>query len=166
MTLVRRMRRLLAAWLAVVDWVRAATPVGIAVFLWGASSVTPGPRPPSVLRDYLHNGAHVVAFGGLAGAILLARRLPQLVGPTASRTWPWVAAGLAIAYGIVDEWHQSFVPGRVSSFGDLLSDASGACSAVLFALSVLREDRRLLRWLPWCLLACLASVAVATWLPW
>jgi VanZ family protein len=166
MMVARRLGGLLSAWLAVVAWVRALTPLAIVAFLWGASSVTPSPRPPSWWRDYLHNGAHVVAFGGLAGAILLARSRPTLVGPAPSRSWPWLAAGLAFGYGIIDEWHQAHVPGRVCSFGDLLSDASGAGSAVVFALAVLREDPRLLRCLPWCVLLCLGCVAAATWLPW
>lgn len=159
-------RRLLAAWLAVTVWIRAAAPVAIVAFLWGTSSVTPRARPPSVVRDFLHNGAHVVAFGGLAAAILLSRSLPTLVGATASRVWPRLSVGLAIAYGVVDELHQSYVPGRVCSFGDLLSDASGATFAVVAVLASLRDDRRLWRRLPWCGLLCVASVAVATWLPW
>ncbi|MCQ8104877.1 VanZ family protein [Methylomonas sp. SURF-2] len=35
------------------------------------------------------------------------------------------------AYGISDEWHQSFVPGRSSSGWDWLADSLGAAVAVL-----------------------------------
>jgi VanZ family protein len=40
-------------------------------------------------------------------------------------------------YGLSDEWHQSFVPGRDASLGDWLADTLGAALAalVLFRLS-------------------------------
>ena len=34
------------------------------------------------------------------------------------------------AYGLSDEWHQSFVPGREPSIGDWLADSLGAVMAV------------------------------------
>ncbi len=42
---------------------------------------------------------------------------------------------LSSAYGASDEWHQSFVPGRVCSLGDLAADAAGSLLAAL-ALAV------------------------------
>lgn len=35
-------------------------------------------------------------------------------------------------YGVSDEYHQSFVPGRTSEFADWVADASGAALAGLF----------------------------------
>lgn len=35
------------------------------------------------------------------------------------------------AYGISDELHQAFIPGRSPSVADLLADTAGACAAVL-----------------------------------
>lgn len=32
---------------------------------------------------------------------------------------------MGVAYGAVDEWHQSFVPGRDSSVGDWVADSAG-----------------------------------------
>ncbi len=47
----------------------------------------------------------------------------------------WRRAVLAIAvaalYGVTDEWHQSFVPGRTPDPRDLLADTTGATVAVL-----------------------------------
>jgi len=43
------------------------------------------------------------------------------------------AATLAVAYGVTDEWHQRFVPGRSATLGDLAADAVGAVVAVAIA---------------------------------
>jgi VanZ family protein len=40
---------------------------------------------------------------------------------------------LAAGYGITDEFHQSFVPGRVASAGDVLADVIGAMFGALAA---------------------------------
>ena len=42
-------------------------------------------------------------------------------------------------YGLSDEWHQSFVPGRDASFGDWLADTMGAALA---AMAMVRLSRR------------------------
>lgn len=39
------------------------------------------------------------------------------------------AALLAALYGVTDEWHQRFVPGRSYEYADMLADAVGAASA-------------------------------------
>jgi VanZ family protein len=46
--------------------------------------------------------------------------------------WRLAAVTLAfcIAYGISDEWHQSFVPGRHADAWDVLKDAIGAAGGV------------------------------------
>ncbi len=38
---------------------------------------------------------------------------------------------LALVYAVSDEWHQSFVPGRVASLHDITADAMGIISAVV-----------------------------------
>ncbi len=40
-----------------------------------------------------------------------------------------VAFALAVLYGVSDEYHQSFTPGRYSDILDLLADATGAAIA-------------------------------------
>lgn len=42
--------------------------------------------------------------------------------------WAWLATA---AFGAVDEWHQSFVPGRYPELADWVADSSGAALAVV-----------------------------------
>jgi VanZ family protein len=37
---------------------------------------------------------------------------------------------IGMCYGVSDEWHQSFIPGRVASIWDVLFDALGIAAAV------------------------------------
>ena len=37
----------------------------------------------------------------------------------------WTVVSVGVVYGLVDEWHQSFVPGRSPSLGDALADLAG-----------------------------------------
>jgi VanZ family protein len=50
----------------------------------------------------------------------------------------WV---LSAVYGATDEWHQSFVPGRMMTFEDLVADAAGAGLAIAAAMLVARARR-------------------------
>lgn len=50
----------------------------------------------------------------------------------------WLFCGI---YGLSDEWHQSFVPGRSSSGWDWLADSLGAATAVA-ALLTLRQKQQ------------------------
>ena len=55
-----------------------------------------------------------------------------------------VAAVIAVAYAITDEYHQSFVDGRVGSVRDVLIDTAGVLEAWLLSrlLARRREQRR------------------------
>ena len=46
---------------------------------------------------------------------------------------------MGVGYGALDEWHQSFVPGRDSSVGDAVADAIG----VLAGFAIFRRRRAL-----------------------
>jgi VanZ family protein len=70
------------------------------------------------LSALLLDFAHVPLFAGLAWATLWA-----VLGPMLLRV-VWVAA-LCLAFAVLDEWHQTFVPGRVFSGWDLAADALG-----------------------------------------
>lgn len=42
-----------------------------------------------------------------------------------------LSIGLCFLYGISDEWHQSFVPGRMPDLFDIVNDVIGACLGML-----------------------------------
>jgi VanZ family protein len=78
------------------------------------------PMPQSI--PHLDKVLHFGAYAGLAGLLVLA------IGPAAlpGRQRFWLAWGIACLYGLSDEFHQSFVPGRDVSALDWLADAVGA----------------------------------------
>lgn len=45
---------------------------------------------------------------------------------------------LGVLYGVSDEWHQTLVPGRQASAGDVLADAIGVALGVLVLLRMAR----------------------------
>ena len=63
--------------------------------------------------------AHLVVFAALAVVMCLAIGLRGLA-------MMWFGFFCTLLVGIVDEWHQIYLPGRTSSFGDVAADAVGA----------------------------------------
>ncbi len=66
------------------------------------------------------------------------------------RTWPlktiWavvIAAMAALVYGLTDEFHQRFVPGRMAAWDDVIADGiGGLLGAALGAMLPLAKPRR------------------------
>jgi len=68
--------------------------------------------------------AHGFMYATLAAAILYAApRKAQLLQPW--RTGVLIVF-FCLLYGMTDEYHQSFIPGRVPSVGDIIADVAGA----------------------------------------
>ena len=113
------MKKYLLHWLPVVVWMG---------FLFALSAQPELPLPPGPwLQNVYDKFAHAVSYAVLAW--LLWRALRQRYPPSAV-LWA-TCAGLAIAYGISDEFHQAFVPGRTPSVADLAADGVGAVAATL-----------------------------------
>lgn len=66
---------------------------------------------------------HLLAYGVL-GFLALGTR--QLSASGYRITDYWKVAAVATLYGVLDEFHQSFVPGRNADVLDVLADAGGA----------------------------------------
>lgn len=85
------------------------------------------------------NLAHAPVYGVLA--FLWFKTFEDGVEPT---TVTYAATFLvSVACGAFDEWHQSFVPGRSSSIGDLMVDAAGI-TCILVLIYVARLSGRAL----------------------
>jgi VanZ family protein len=100
-----------------------------------ALSATPDlPSPPGGLND---KHAHALVFGGLTLFLYRAVARGRVEGLTVRNGL--LAVALATAYGVTDEVHQAFVPGRMASPGDVLADAVGAllAAAGLWACGIL-----------------------------
>lgn len=78
------------------------------------------------LSGEFKNLLHFPVFGLLGLLIWLGTRalFNHLVTATI------ITLALVIAYGSFDEWHQSFVEGRTSSFSDVRNDVTGAIIAI------------------------------------
>jgi VanZ family protein len=71
--------------------------------------------------------AHMAVYAFLAATLLVAFSDEQK--KTRPKRVVWITVLLCLLYGISDEFHQSFVPGRSSSFFDVLADCAGAIIA-------------------------------------
>jgi VanZ family protein len=103
--------------------------------------------PPQSL-DLIHFGirkcAHFTEYFILSWLILRGFRGDQKVTKI---EWALLAIFLVFAYAGLDEFHQSFVPGRTASFRDVLIDTSGGIAAQVVAAlemfaSGVREHRK------------------------
>ena len=91
------------------------------------SSMSNPPEPPGISDKVLHFGA----FGGLA---LLSLR--ALAGATWRGVKPWTLIGcvmITLLYGVKDEWHQMYTPGRTSDVMDVAADLSGGLVVAIVA---------------------------------
>ena len=95
------------------------------VALWMAVIFTLGSMPiqnePVYFFRFQDKFIHLLEFGILG---LLAVRALYLGGPR-SRSAYWWCIGLGILYGVLDELHQYYIPGRTVEVADLAMDWLG-----------------------------------------
>lgn len=111
----------------------ALTAVGVALRYLPAAvgaaaifAVSSMPRPPIPDALEFWNSdklLHAAAYCVLATLVLIGARARTGELGHAAR---FEAALVAALYGVSDEWHQSFVPGRSMSGYDLIADGVGA----------------------------------------
>lgn len=142
-----------AAW----HW-RVGAALGWAGLIWFESSHQVGQPSGGGLQPLLHNAAHLVIYGVLAVLVFCALRQDSLWRRVA------VACAWATLYGGVDELHQSYVPGRIASLGDVATDLAGAVLGVSCALWLWRRQPGTLRLAACALAAGCATVAFETYL--
>lgn len=118
-------------WLGIIVW-------GVVLFtLSSQSTLPPGPKIP-----YQDKVLHFIYFagGGFCFTLMLfSHRLPV------PSWWKWWLAGsfFGAVIGAVDEYHQTFTPGRSGNdVWDWLADLSGAGTGALLAWVMLAWARR------------------------
>lgn len=99
-----------------IAWGPAAAWAGVLFFM----SAIPGRDHPPYLFPGEDKVAHLVVYGVLGAALAWAGHRGPHPAPR-----PVVLWALGVLYGISDEAHQAFVPGRDVSLGDLAADAAG-----------------------------------------
>ena len=95
------------------------------VLIFAISSVSTLPAGSSVLDDGVW---HAITYGALAASLLRGVAVASWSGVTSRKAF--LAGLFAVLYGVTDELHQRFVPGRVAEFSDLAADAVGAMASV------------------------------------
>lgn len=100
----------------------------------------PGAEMPTLwqLHFLIRKAAHVVNY--FVFSLLVLRGLQ---GGASGWRWRWGVAALLIAagYAALDEFHQSFVPGRGGAAEDVLLDGAGAAMAQL-AVALRRKKQQ------------------------
>lgn len=91
------------------------------------SARTTVPPLPGLSRDTTAIAGHLAVYGLLAATVWWSAE-----GRVATSGRRLVLAFLLVmTYGVIDEIHQRFVPGRTASTGDLVVDAVGAIGVLL-----------------------------------
>ena len=83
---------------------------------------------PALLRYAPDYTWHFIGYFGM-GLLAIRAFGRGLVRPASGKAAIFGAL-LALVYAVSDEWHQSFVPGRVASLQDVAVDALGIAAAV------------------------------------
>jgi VanZ family protein len=89
--------------------------------IYMVSSMPSAPLPENVSDK----SAHVLAYAVMGALVVRA-----LGGGLPVRVTPRVAIGavlIATGHGVLDELHQSYVPGRFADVADVYADGAGAC---------------------------------------
>ncbi len=114
--------------------VKIIPPLGWAGFIFYLSSI-PSLRSPFGIWDiYLRKAAHVGVYFILT--LLIAPNFPD------GRARRFSSAAIAGIYGVADEYHQSFVPGRVMCFYDMVFNWIGCLLGWVFLLVLSIRKKR------------------------
>lgn len=107
-------------------WVWVLAHMGL-IFYLSSQSVMPIEVPPWVY--YYDKVVHAVIFGFLSLLFLRAWLRGQWRNMNVSAVL--LAIVFTFLYGVSDEFHQQFVPGRQPSVGDVVADTVGAIVVAL-----------------------------------
>ncbi len=110
---------------------------GMMAVIFVVSSLSEPPSPPGGLSD---RKLHTLEYAVLGALMLRAAAGARWAGVTLMTAVS--AFVLSTAYGITDEMHQYFVPGRESDPGDVAVDALGSAlaAAAIWLWSIIKAN--------------------------
>lgn len=109
-----KFKRILKYWFPPFVW---------ALIIFTFSSFQVGSSSEFYWKDFVvKKTAHVIEYGIFATLIYRALINSKIENKKAM----WYAVLIALFYGMTDEFHQSFTPGRGPKFTDVLIDTTGA----------------------------------------
>lgn len=108
------------------------------IFYFSAQPAAPKISRNEGIQLALQKVGHATEYAILATLLYRALRRGHQLAP---RQAAILAALIAAGYGVTDEFHQSFVPGRVCMVSDMAFDATGGVLAVT-ALYAYESRRR------------------------
>ena len=115
--------------IALPRWLRDFAPLLflMALIFWLSNQSRLLEIENDISEKTFYKSAHILAYAFLAWCWWRA------LSPQREVTWRllWLAFGLTVLYGVSDEIHQLFVPGRYGRFTDVLFDAGGALIMIL-----------------------------------
>ena len=95
-----------------------------------------GPLPANTSDKVAHFAAYAL-LGALVARAMAGATWAGYTFTTIRQAWVF-----ATVYGVTDELHQAFVPGRTPSAADGLADSTGALLGALVALVIARHVQR------------------------
>ena len=132
---MRLMKKLLSFWFPPIFW-------ALAIFLFSAFPTAPVSQV--YWREFvIKKSAHIVEYGFLT--VLLYRAFRGYgVG---SKNAAIYSIFISLLYGVTDEFHQSFTPGREPRVRDVVFDTIGALLAIYSLWNILpKAPLKLRRW--------------------
>jgi VanZ family protein len=117
--------------IAALTWALVIGYAGIIYHLSSQSHPLAFLPPELFVFDKALHGTEYAALGALLAFALLRSGVRPVLALAA-------AAALASAYGVSDEWHQSFVPGRDPDWHDWAADTVGALAGAALVVGALR----------------------------
>jgi hypothetical protein len=117
--------------------IHVSLPLLLMAVLYWFSSLPGTPLPDDIalyrllnwLPPTVQNILHVPAYGALA----LAWRWALRAWLRTSGAGTLGACAISFTWGLLDEWHQAFVPGRFASLTDVALDATGIALGIWLA---------------------------------
>ena len=110
-------------------WIYQGPAIGCALLIFILSSI-PGNSLPHFNVTLEDKFEHIIAYG-VMGFLLARAVFYQTRFPAWRNNYIAVVLIIGILFGISDEFHQYFVPGRFTDVMDLVADTIGICLGLL-----------------------------------